>query len=181
MSSSATSQSREQHVTPQEYSRLAPLELSCLWGGMLRCRRQSFANIPPVTLGLLRLLIGGITLSILLWFANRRQSKPAATSLSQHARKRLPWLGVCIASASLRNPCGANLATAHEASLLHNDASLIIPNRVAFAGERPRILVCIGVCTPSCVPTIRETAWRRIHPMHTRMRGRSPAKATRLG
>jgi drug/metabolite transporter (DMT)-like permease len=108
--------------------------------------KASFANIPPVTLGLLRLLIGGITLSILLWFANRRQSKPAATSLSQQARKRLPWLGACIAISILTQSLGANLATAHEASLLTTMTPVfIIPIAWLLLGERPRILVCIGM------------------------------------
>src|SRR2546429_6738897 len=94
MSSSATSQSRDHHhhAAHRSMAGLAPLGASCLWGGMYVVSKASFANIPPVTLGLLRLLIGSITLSILLWFANRRQSKPAAASLLPPARKRPPSL-----------------------------------------------------------------------------------------
>jgi drug/metabolite transporter (DMT)-like permease len=109
--------------------------------------KASFANIPPVTLGLLRLLIGSITLSILLWFANRRQSKRAATSLSPQARKRLPWLGACIAISIITQSLGANLVTAHEASLLTTMTPVfIIPIAWLILGERLRIRVCTGMC-----------------------------------
>ena len=147
MSSSATTQSHEQQVSRKGIAGLAPLGASCLWGGMYVVSKASFANIPPVTLGLLRLLIGSITLSILLWFANRRRSKPAATSLSAQARKRLPWLGACIAISIITQYLGANLATAHEASLLTTMTPVfIIPIAWLLLGERPRILVCIGMC-----------------------------------
>ena len=109
--------------------------------------KASFANIPPITLGLLRLLIGSITLSLLLWFANRRQSKSAATSLSARERKRLPWLGACIAISIITQSLGANLATAHEASLLTTMTPVfIIPIAWVLLGEKVRMRLCIGMC-----------------------------------
>lgn len=147
MSSSATSQARERQVTRRGIAGLAPLGAACLWGGMYVVSKASFADIPPITLGLLRLLIGAITLSILLWFANRRQSKAAAAPFSPQARKRLPWLGACIAISIITQYLGTNLATAHDASLLTTMTPLfIIPIAWLLLGERPRILVYVGMC-----------------------------------
>jgi len=105
MSSSATSQSREQHVTRKSIAGLAPLGASCLWGGMYVVSKAKLCQYSSGYIGLLRLLIGGITLSILLWFANRRQSKTRSNfSFTAGRASDFPGWESVLQSASLRNP-----------------------------------------------------------------------------
>src|SRR5690348_14389467 len=56
---------------------LAPLLAACLWGGMYVVSRASFDAIPPITLGLLRVIIGGLTLWLALRLTARRQPATA--------------------------------------------------------------------------------------------------------
>ena len=53
-----------------------PLLASCLWGGMYVVSRAGFGLIPPVTLGALRVIIGGAALTLALWLAVDRPMKP---------------------------------------------------------------------------------------------------------
>src|SRR6185437_1483602 len=57
---------------------LAPLLAACLWGGMYVVSRASFDAIPPITLGLLRVIIGGLTLWLALRLTARRGIPSAA-------------------------------------------------------------------------------------------------------
>src|SRR5690242_14789016 len=59
---------------------LAPLLAACLWGGMYVASRASFDAIPPITLGLLRVCIGGLTLWLALRLTARRAGSTDVTA-----------------------------------------------------------------------------------------------------
>ena len=72
-------------MTPLDRLRggIDPLLAACLWGGMYVVSRAGFGLIPPVTLGALRVIIGGAALTLALWLAAWRNPKlatPAWTS-----------------------------------------------------------------------------------------------------
>src|SRR5215813_4311652 len=64
---------------------LDPLLASCLWGGMYVVSRASFGAIPPITLGALRVVIGGLTLALVLRLAALRGTAGAAKKPWQRA------------------------------------------------------------------------------------------------
>jgi drug/metabolite transporter (DMT)-like permease len=83
------------------FAGLAPLLAACLWGGMYVVSRASFSAIPPITLGLLRVIVGGLT----LWIATkvapvglRPQNPPARVETNADLpgagspRRRTWWL-----------------------------------------------------------------------------------------
>ncbi|WP_272945041.1 DMT family transporter [Thermogemmatispora carboxidivorans] len=137
------------HVSPppttrQDRSRrslagLAPLGASCLWGGMYVVSRASFGAIPPVTLGLLRLLLGGAALWLVLRLAGHREPLP------RQERWRLPLLGLCIAATITTQFVGTDLASAHDGALLTTITPLfIVPLAWLLLGERPQWRVVAG-------------------------------------
>lgn len=114
---------------------LGPLGASCLWGGMYVVSKASFGSIPPLTLGLLRLLIGGITLCLFLWLTRRLQPATSLPELPGEQRKRLPLLGACIAGTIITQFLGTSLATAHEGALLTTITPIcIVPIAWLFLG-----------------------------------------------
>ena len=60
-----------------------PLLAACLWGGMYVVSRAGFGLIPPVTLGALRVVIGGAALTLALWLAAWRQGEAPAAAMTQ--------------------------------------------------------------------------------------------------
>ncbi|WP_297161494.1 DMT family transporter [Thermogemmatispora sp.] len=118
---------------------LAPLGASCLWGGMYVVSRASFGAIPPVTLGLLRLLLGGAALWLVLRLRGPRER------LQRQERWRLPLLGLCIAATITTQFIGTNLASAHDGALLTTITPLfIVPLAWLLLGERPRWRIVAG-------------------------------------
>jgi drug/metabolite transporter (DMT)-like permease len=128
-----------------------PLLASCLWGGMYVVSRAGFGLIPPVTLGALRVIIGGAALTAALWLSGRRKS-----ANSKHAGKNPPWtsgdrwraiaLGGIVAATIITQFLGTALASAHDGALL----TTITPGFVVLLawmllGERPRWPVIAGM------------------------------------
>jgi drug/metabolite transporter (DMT)-like permease len=104
-----------------------PLLAAALWGGMYVVSRLTFASIPPITLGLLRLLIGVAVLGLVL----RR--------LPLLRDRRLAGLGALLAATLMLQFWGTDLAGAAAGSLL----TLLTPVFVAvlaplFLAERTR-------------------------------------------
>src|SRR6266496_47039 len=124
---------------------LAPLGASCLWGGMYVVSKASFGNIPPVTLGLFRLLVGGLILWLALWFSTRFQAK-TRQRLTTYERRRLPLLGVCIAATIITQFTGTSLATAHDGALLTTITPIfIVPIAWLLLRERPHWRTIAGM------------------------------------
>ncbi|MBE3561842.1 MAG: EamA family transporter [Ktedonobacteraceae bacterium] len=127
---------------------LAPLGASCLWGGMYVVSKASFHVIPPLTLGLLRLLVGGLVLWLALWFSahagrGRTQSRPAFTA---REKRRLPLLGLTITVTLITQFSGTDLATAHEGALLTTITPIfIVPIAWLMLRERPGWRVLVGM------------------------------------
>lgn len=151
MKVSATSQ----HALRNSLVGLAPLGASCLWGGMYVVSKASFESIPPITLGLFRLLIGSITLSLFLWLSRKVKASstlsalsasPTPSTLPPNARQRLPFLGACISATIITQFLGTSLATAHEGALLTTITPVcIIPIAWFMLRERPSIRVILGM------------------------------------
>lgn len=101
--------------------------------------RASFGAIPPVTLGLLRLLLGGAALWLVLRLRGSREHLPSQT------RWRLPLLGFCIAATITSQFLGTALASAHDGALLTTITPLfIVPLAWLLLGERPSWRVIAG-------------------------------------
>ncbi|RAQ98082.1 hypothetical protein A4R35_21255 [Thermogemmatispora tikiterensis] len=101
--------------------------------------RASFGAIPPVTLGLLRLLLGGAALWLVLRLSGPREPLP------REERWRLPLLGLCIAATITTQFIGTDLASAHDGALLTTITPLfIVPLAWLLLGERPRWRVVAG-------------------------------------
>jgi drug/metabolite transporter (DMT)-like permease len=108
--------------------------------------KASFDSIPPITLGLLRLLIGGTTLSVLLWLSRRFAAKKASLTLPPQMRRRFPLLGATIAATVITQFIGTNLATAHEGALLTTITPVfIIPLAWFLLRERTTMRVIVGM------------------------------------
>lgn len=138
---------------------LAPLGAACLWGGMYVVSKASFASIPPITLGLFRLLIGSVTLLGLLGMKSitsardkQLQASHATTYTSSSfmnrvwGQGRLPLLGACITATVITQFIGTSLATAHEGALLTTITPVfIIPLAWLLLRERPTLHVWLGM------------------------------------
>ena len=126
---------------------LAPLLAACLWGGMYVVSRTSFDAIPPITLGLLRVIIGGLTLWLALTLTARRAGKR-----SQAAEQRLPgdtWrfllLGATLAATIITQFWGTALASAHDGALLTTITPVfVVPIAWLVLRERPGWRVLLG-------------------------------------
>jgi drug/metabolite transporter (DMT)-like permease len=118
---------------------LAPLGAASLWGGMYVVSRASFSTIPPITLGLLRLLIGGSALWLALRWQRRRESLASKSAgFSPAERRRLPLLGLCIAATIITQFIGTSWSSAHDGALLTTITPLfIVPLAWLLLGERP--------------------------------------------
>ncbi|HEU5394885.1 MAG TPA: EamA family transporter, partial [Candidatus Methylomirabilis sp.] len=50
---------------------LFPLLAAAIWGGMYVVSKWSFAELPPVTMGFARMVLGGLACWLLIWRAGR--------------------------------------------------------------------------------------------------------------
>jgi drug/metabolite transporter (DMT)-like permease len=119
---------------------LAPLLAACLWGGMYVVSRASFDAIPPITLGLLRVIIGGATLWLALRLTARRSGAQAvaAASDTRGDQWRFLLLGGTLAATIITQFWGTALASAHEGALLTTITPVFVaPLAWALLGERP--------------------------------------------
>lgn len=109
--------------TPRDRSQvlaiLWPLAAAALWGGMYVVSKVSFASLPPLTLGFLRLLIGGLALSAGLWLTGG----PAPWRLRH---PRLPLLGLILALTLATQFWGTDLATAAYGAVLTSTTPLFL-------------------------------------------------------
>ena len=126
---------------------LSPLAASCLWGGMYVVGKASFSSIPPITLGLLRLLVGGAVLWVALQVCSRLQGMSSMRrKLSSQEWRRLPLLGACVAATIITQFVGTNLATAHDGALLTTTTPIfILPLAWLLLHERPGWRVLAGM------------------------------------
>jgi drug/metabolite transporter (DMT)-like permease len=126
---------------------LSPLAASCLWGGLYVVNKASFSSIPPITLGLLRLLVGGAVLWVALQITSRlRHTSSMQGKLSRQELRRLPLLGACVAATVITQSVGTNLATAHDGALLTTTTPIfILPLAWLLLGERPGWRVIAGM------------------------------------
>ncbi|HEY7359012.1 MAG TPA: DMT family transporter [Ktedonobacterales bacterium] len=119
---------------------LAPLLAACLWGGMYVVSRASFDAIPPITLGLLRVIIGGLTLWLALRLTARRVQAPVAAERAALAgdQWRFLLLGGTLAATIITQFWGTALASAHDGALLTTMTPVFVaPLAWALLGERP--------------------------------------------
>jgi len=123
-----------------------PLLASCLWGGMYVVSRAGFGLIPPVTLGALRVVIGGAALTLALWLAARRNPKLAATEWTSSDRWRAIALGGIVAATIITQFLGTSLASAHDGALLTTVTPVFVVLLAwMLLGERPRWPVVAGM------------------------------------
>jgi drug/metabolite transporter (DMT)-like permease len=121
---------------------LAPLLAACLWGGMYVVSRASFAAIPPITLGLLRVIIGGLTLWLVLRLTARRAGANVSAAAAQAQTSGDQWrfllLGGTLAATIITQFWGTALASAHDGALLTTMTPVfVVPIAWALLGERP--------------------------------------------
>jgi drug/metabolite transporter (DMT)-like permease len=152
---------------------LAPLLASCLWGGMYVVSRASFSAIPPITLGMLRVIIGGLTLWVALKLtargrAHRERVSGAASASTEaggtrgaHARlvpppslaakgdtRRFVVLGLTLTATLITQFWGTDLASAHDGALLTTMTPVfVVPIAWLLLRERPgwRVLAGMGL------------------------------------
>lgn len=118
-------------------SALSALGAAALWGGMYVVSKDTFSRIPPVTLGALRLLVGGLVLAVVLAFRGR---------LRWPGRRSLMLAGLLLAGTLVTQFLGTDLATASEGSLLTTTTPLfIVPLAWTFLDERPTPLTVAGI------------------------------------
>ena len=119
---------------------LAPLLAACLWGGMYVVSRASFDAIPPITLGLLRVIIGGLTLWLALRLTARRAGTLAAVAKADTRgdQWRFLLLGGTLAATIITQFWGTALASAHDGALLTTMTPVFVaPLAWTLLGERP--------------------------------------------
>ena len=118
-------------------SALAALGAAALWGGMYVVSKDTFEEIPPVTLGALRLVLAGAVLALVLK-ARRRLRWPGD--------RRLFVAGMLLAGTLVVQFVGTDLATASEGALLTTTTPLfIVPLAWVFLGERPTTTTVAGI------------------------------------
>jgi drug/metabolite transporter (DMT)-like permease len=119
---------------------LAPLLAACLWGGMYVVSRASFDAIPPITLGLLRVIIGGLTLWLALRLTARSAGAQAAAERAETRgdQRRFLLLGGTLAATIITQFWGTALASAHDGALLTTMTPVFVaPLAWMLLGERP--------------------------------------------
>lgn len=90
---------------------LFPLLAAAIWGGMYVVSKWSFAELPPVTMGLARMVLGGVACWLLI-----RQTGRAG--YQREDRGRFARLGVVVCGTIVTQFVGTDLATAAEGALL---------------------------------------------------------------
>ena len=142
-----------------------PLLAACLWGGMYVVSRAGFGLIPPVTLGALRVVIGGAALTLALWMAARRNPKLAAPAWTSGDRGRAIALGGIVAATIITQFLGTALASAHDGALLTTvTPAFVVVLAWMLLGERPRwpvvagmLLALVGVAIVVAAQTVTES------------------------
>ena len=131
-----------------------PLLASCLWGGMYVVSRAGFGLIPPITLGALRVIIGGAALTLALWLVARRNPKLATTTpkiprrpaWTSGDRIRAMALGGIVAATIITQFVGTALASAHDGALLTTITPVFVVLLAwMLLGERPRWAMVVGM------------------------------------
>jgi drug/metabolite transporter (DMT)-like permease len=118
-------------------SALSALGAAALWGGMYVVSKDTFSEIPPVTLGALRLLVGGAILAVVLALRGR---------LRWPGRPSLALAGLLLAGTLVTQFLGTDLATASEGALLTTTTPLwIAPLAWTFLDERPTLMTVAGI------------------------------------
>ncbi len=136
------------------FAGLAPLLASCLWGGMYVVSRASFSAIPPVTLGLLRVILGGLTLWVALKLTARRGAAP-----QRHPgdTRRFILLGGTLVATLITQFWGTALASAHDGALLTTMTPVfVVPIAWLVLRERPgwRVLAGMGLALVGVVVVV---------------------------
>ena len=88
-----------------------PLLAAAIWGGMYVVSKWSFAELPPVALGLARMALGGLACWLLIWRAGR-------LGYAADDRGRFIRLGGVVCGTIVTQFVGTDLATAAEGALL---------------------------------------------------------------
>jgi drug/metabolite transporter (DMT)-like permease len=148
-----------------------PLLASCLWGGMYVVSRAGFGLIPPVTLGALRVIIGGAALTLALWLAARRNPKLSAPTWTSGDRWRAIALGGIVAATIITQFLGTALASAHDGALLTTVTPVFVVLLAwMLLGERPRwpvvagmLLALVGVAIVVAAQTATESGGSASH------------------
>src|ERR671936_390248 len=111
-----------------------PLLAAGLWGGMYVVSRLAFSDVPPVTLGLLRLVVGLLALG------------GALRRLPPLADRRIVLLGVVLAATLMVQFWGTDLAGAAAGSLLTLTTPVFVAMMAPFLlGEPTRPLQWAGI------------------------------------
>jgi len=122
---------------PTVRSALDILAAASLWGGMYVVSAATFERIPPVTLGLLRLLVGAAVLTIVF------RGRPG---LGAAPRGRLVSAGVILAVTLVLQFVGTDLTGAAEGALLTTTTpAFVLLFAALFEGSRARPLAWGGV------------------------------------
>jgi drug/metabolite transporter (DMT)-like permease len=128
---------------------LDPLLASCLWGGMYVVSRASFGAIPPATLGLLRVVVGGLTLALTLQLTRRAAGQTPKWMLRDHLRGFV--CGVLVAVTILTQFLGTSLASAHDGALLTTVTPVfIVPLAWLLLREPVRWRIALGMLAALC-------------------------------
>jgi drug/metabolite transporter (DMT)-like permease len=134
---------------PRLRAAIDPLLASCLWGGMYVVSRAGFGLIPPVTLGALRVILGGAALTLALRLAERsrrRTPKTGAQAWTSGDRWRAIALGGIVAATIIFQFLGTALASAHDGALLTTITPVFVVLLAwMLLGERPRWPVVAGM------------------------------------
>lgn len=115
----------------------AALGAAALWGGMYVVSKDTFSEIPPITLAALRLLLAGPALAVALL---RRGG------LRVPRDRRLVVAALLLAGTLVVQFVGTDLATASEGALLTTTTPLfLVPLGWAFLRERPGAATVAGI------------------------------------
>ena len=117
---------------------VSALAAAALWGGMYVVSKDTFAAVPPLTLGALRLLIAGATLLVVLGATGRLRRPPRD--------RRLLLASSALAATIIVQFLGTELGTASEAALLTTTTPLfLVPLAWMVLRERPSLLTVAGI------------------------------------
>ena len=137
---------------------LAPLLAACLWGGMYVASRASFSTIPPITLGLLRVVIGGLT----LWLALKLTARRRAAGATGEEAGRKPALQVPTPGAS--TDTGATEGDRLEAGATGSTDTLRVPPAARRrSGDTWRFLLLGGTLAATIITQFWGTALASAH------------------
>lgn len=122
---------------PTVRSALDVLAAASLWGGMYVVSAATFERIPPITLGLLRLLVGAVVLAVVF------RGRPG---LGSAPRSRLAAAGLILAMTLILQFVGTDLTGAAEGALLTTTTpAFVLLFAALLEGSRARALAWIGV------------------------------------